>query len=206
MALSMVHLLLARAWAQGHEAYLECPEFYLGAISPDAMHVRFHNDKSHKDEFHLGNWGSVHVERVHEYWREHFTPFDVGYGVHALTDGYWVPSVKGDFPDLVDPARDVLIPALYYNDVRQTDFRLYAEHPGQTAHLRALACGHLPPRGSPHAHRRRTFPVAGTTSLRFMRAPVPHDAPVRHVDVAYVERFIKRMVPELDRIMRRYFS
>ena len=43
--------------------------------------------------------------------------------------GYWVPSVKGDFPDLVDPARDVLIPALYYNDVRQTDFRLYAEHP-----------------------------------------------------------------------------
>ena len=88
MALSMVHLLLARSWARGHEAYLECPEFYLGAISPDAMHVRFHDDKSRKDEFHLGNWGSVHVERVHEYWRERFTPFDVGYGIHALTDGY----------------------------------------------------------------------------------------------------------------------
>ena len=53
MALSMVHLLLARSWARGHKAYLECPEFYLGAISPDAMHVRFHDDKSRKDEFHL---------------------------------------------------------------------------------------------------------------------------------------------------------
>ena len=82
MALSMVHLLLARAWARGHEAYLECPEFYLGAISPDAMHVRFHNDKSHKDEFHLGNWGSVHVERVHEYWPRAF---------HALRRRLWCP-------------------------------------------------------------------------------------------------------------------
>ena len=71
MALSMVHLLLARRWARGHEEYLECPEFYLGAISPDAMHIRFHDDKSRKDEFHLGNWGSVHEEKVHAYWREH---------------------------------------------------------------------------------------------------------------------------------------
>lgn len=204
MALSMVHLLLARAWARGHEAYLECPEFYLGAISPDAMHVRFHNDKSRKDEFHLGNWGSVHVERVHEYWREHFTPFDVGYGVHALTDGYWVPSVKGDFPDLVDPARDVLIPALYYNDVRQTDFRLYAEHPDRPR-IFALLRAATPPEDHP------MLTAAELSQWRddqfaFYEGACPHDAPVRHVDVAYVERFIKRMVPELDRIMRRYFA
>ena len=173
-----------------------------GAISPDAMHVRFHNDKSRKDEFHLGNWGSVHVERVHEYWREHFTPFDVGYGVHALTDGYWVPSVKGDFPDLVDPARDVLIPALYYNDVRQTDFRLYAEHPDRPR-IFALLRAATPPEDHPCSPP-PSFPSGGTTSLRFMRAP-SHDAPVRHVDVAYVERFIKRMVPELDRINEEVF-
>lgn len=204
MALSMVHLLLARAWARGHEAYLECPEFYLGAISPDAMHVRFHDDKSRKDEFHLGNWGSVHVERVHEYWRERFTPFDVGYGVHALTDGYWVPSVKADFPDMVDPARDALIPALYYNDVRQTDFRLYARSP-ERSRIFALLRAAAPPEDHP------LLTAAELSKWRddqfsFYEGPCPHDAPVRHVDVAYVERFIDRMVPELDRIMRRYFQ
>ena len=183
MALSMVHLLLARSWARGHEAYLECPEFYLGAISPDAMHVRFHADK---------------------YWRERFTPFDVGYGIHALTDGYWVPSVKRDFPDFVDPARDALIPALYYNDVRQTDFRLYAEHPDRPR-IFALLRQAVPPRDHP------MLTAAELAQWRddqfaFYEGPCPHDAPVRHVDSAYVEGFIDRMVPEFDRIMRRYFS
>ena len=204
MALSMVHLLLARAWARGHEAYLECPEFYLGAISPDAMHVRFHDDKSRKDEFHLGNWGSVHVERVHEYWRDHFTPFDVGYGIHALTDGYWVPSVKRDFPAMVDPALDALIPALYYNDVRQTDFRLYAESP-ERPRIFALLRAAVPPRDHP------MLTAAELSEWRddqfsFYEGPCPHDAPVRYVDVTYVGRFIDRMVPEFDRIMRRYFA
>ena len=204
MALSMVHLLLARSWARGHEAYLECPEFYLGAISPDAMHVRFHDDKSRKDEFHLGNWGSVHVGRVHEYWRDHFTPFDVGYGIHALTDGYWVPSVKRDFPAMVDPALDALIPALYYNDVRQTDFRLYAESP-ERPRIFALLRAAVPPWDHP------MLTAAELSEWRddqfsFYEGPCPHDAPVRYVDVAYVGRFIDRMVPEFDRIMRRYFA
>ena len=100
----------------------------------------------------------------------HFTPFDVGYGIHALTDGYWVPSVKADFPGMVDPARDALIPALYYNDVRQTDFRLYAEAPGAAAHFCAPARGHAA-HGPPHAHRRGTCPSGATTSLPFTRAP-----------------------------------
>lgn len=60
MALSMVHLLVARRWAREREDLFSSAQFYLGAISPDAMHVRFHDDKSRKDEFHLGNWLSVH--------------------------------------------------------------------------------------------------------------------------------------------------
>ena len=166
MALSMVHLLLARGWARGHAEYLECPEFYLGAISPDAMHIRFHDDKSQKDAFHLGNWGSVHEEQVHAYWHEHFSPFDVGYGVHALTDGYWVPSVKRDFPDMVDPGRDALIPALYYNDVSQTDFRLYAEAP-ERPHIFALPCRRRITPCSPPANS----PSGATSNSPSMKAP-----------------------------------
>ena len=203
MALSMVHLLLARRWARGHKEYLECPEFYLGAISPDAMHIRFHDDKSRKDEFHLGNWGSVHEEKVHAYWREHFTPFDVGYGVHALTDGYWVPSVKRDFPDMVDPRCDVLIPALYYNDVSQTDFRLYAESPERPL-IFALLRAAVPPADHPLLTADELSQWRDE-QFSFYEGPCPHDAPVRHVDVAYVERFIDRLVPRLEQIMRRYF-
>ena len=204
MALSMVHLLLARRWARGHAEYLECPEFYLGAISPDAMHIRFHDDKSQKDAFHLGNWGSVHEEQVHAYWHEHFTPFDVGYGVHALTDGYWVPSVKRDFPDMVDPERDALIPALYYNDVSQTDFRLYAEAP-ERPHIFALLRAAVPPEDHPML-------TAGELAqwrdeqFSFYEGPCPHNAPVKHVDVKYVKAFIDRLVSRLDEIMRRYFQ
>ena len=39
MALLMVHLLVADLWAQGHPEYLDSPEYYLGAISPDAIHI-----------------------------------------------------------------------------------------------------------------------------------------------------------------------
>ena len=138
MALSMVHLLVARRWAREREDLFSSAQFYLGAISPDAMHVRFHDDKSHKDEFHLGNWLSVHPEGVYAYWQEHHTPFDLGYGIHVLTDGHWVPTVKRDFPDLVNE-RGALIPALYYNDAYQTDFDLYRLWPQRRAVFALLA-------------------------------------------------------------------
>ena len=40
MALLMVHLRVAQAWAARHSEFAENPEFYLGAISPDAIHIR----------------------------------------------------------------------------------------------------------------------------------------------------------------------
>ena len=64
MALQMVHLLTARLWALAHAEYRDCPEFYLGAISPDAIHIRDGNDKSHKNEIHLNNWRSPDPDRV----------------------------------------------------------------------------------------------------------------------------------------------
>ena len=64
MAYMMVHLLVARRWAEGHPEFLESPEFYYGAIAPDAIHVRDGNDKSHKNEIHLNNWGRLHEQDV----------------------------------------------------------------------------------------------------------------------------------------------
>ena len=202
MALSMVHLLVARRWAQRRPAYFDCPEYYLGAISPDAMHVRFHDDKSRKNEFHLGNWGSVHAQGVHAYWREHFSPFDVGYGIHALTDGHWVPAVKQDFPQIVRD--DAIIPALYYNDVYQTDFRLYAEEP-QRPLLFSMLSSAVPPQDHPLLTAQELSQWRDS-QFEFYRRPCPYCAPVRFVDVAYVKRFLDSLIPMLDEITGRYFS
>ena len=103
MALTMVHLLAADLWARRHAEYLGCPEFYLGAISPDAIHIRYHGDKARKDEFHLYNWRSLHREPLLEYWRERRGPFDIGYGVHVLTDCQWVQSYIRAFPAIIRP-------------------------------------------------------------------------------------------------------
>ena len=71
MALTMVHLLVAARWAEGYPTYADCPEFYLGAISPDAIHIRDKDDKSHKNEIHLNNWVNPHPEDVIDYWHDH---------------------------------------------------------------------------------------------------------------------------------------
>lgn len=124
MALLMVHLLAARNFAQRHEWLLDDPDFYLGAISPDAIHIRDKDDKSHKNEIHLGNWTSPHPENVVHYWKKHHTPFDIGYGVHVLTDCQWVPRYRHRIPQLVLPNGKSDIKA-YYHDTVATDYRLY---------------------------------------------------------------------------------
>ena len=52
MALPMVHLLAAWAWAQDKPELKNNPDFYLGTLSPDAIHIRDGNDKSRKNEIH----------------------------------------------------------------------------------------------------------------------------------------------------------
>ena len=53
--LKRVHANNLVKWAKDKPELFNCPEFYFGAIAPDAIHVRYHDDKSRKDEFHLGN-------------------------------------------------------------------------------------------------------------------------------------------------------
>ena len=142
MALLMVHLLAARQWVRARGAELDVPDFYLGAISPDAIHVRDHDDKSHKNEIHLNNWMVPHPDDVIAYWREHHTPFDIGYGVHVLTDGQWVQRYKARFPQLILPTGRV-DPKIYYHDTFITDFQLYDHREGD-ALFRLVERGNAP--------------------------------------------------------------
>ena len=128
MALPMVHLLAAWNWAQDKPDLRDNPEYYLGAISPDAIHIRDGSDKSRKNEFHLNNWRSPDPDAVYHYWLKHSSPFDIVYGIHVLLDGQWAAGFRRDFPQMLLP-NGRPDPDIYYNDTCVTDFFLFNNIP-----------------------------------------------------------------------------
>lgn len=200
MALLTTHLLVARRWAQRHPEFENCPEFYLGAISPDAIHIRDGNDKSHKNEIHLNNWTSLHEEDVLCYWRKRSKPFDAGYGVHVLTDAQWVPRFRSAFPQLVlaDGKLDV---NAYYNDTFVTDYALYRECGGEK--LFDLVFRGRAPEDHPLLTKDEieAWKVQMTEAYR---GECPKKAPVRFIDRAFVLRFVEQCQPLLDEVWRRH--
>ena len=115
MALPMVHLLAAWDWAQDKPELRENPDYYLGASSPDAIHIRDGDDKSRKNAVHFNNWRSPDPDAVLAYWRKRFTPFDIGYGIHVLLDGQWAVDFRRTFPQMLLPSGKP-DPKIYYND------------------------------------------------------------------------------------------
>ena len=202
MALSMVHLLAARRFARERKSIFNCPEYYLGAIAPDAMHVRFKDDKSRKNEFHLGNWTEPNDDQVFAYWKGHSSAFDLGYGVHVMTDARWIPRIKRSFPDLVNE-RGAVSPMPYYADVYQTDYALFEKSPERPEIFRLLASTH-----APKDHPLLTAAEIETwrdMQLRFYDAPCPYSEPVRHIDVPYIFDFLNDLLPELEARIQPYF-
>lgn len=197
MALTMVHLLVADLWAQGHPEYLDCPEYYFGAIAPDAIHIRDHNDKSHKDEIHLFNWRSLHREPIEAYWKAHHTPFDIGYGVHVLTDCQWVPRYVDRFPVIMKPNGRLDVD-IYYNDTFVTDFRLYDRLPRLHALLGMIETAH-----APEDHPLLTqyeFTEWRKMTLNAYRGQCPASKPVRFIDMPFVESFVEDSIPLIEEI------
>lgn len=188
MALIMVHLLAADRWAQAHPEYLESPEYFYGVISPDAIHIRDGNDKSHKNEVHLNNWGVPHPEEVVAYWRERSEPFDIGYGVHVLTDAQWVPRYRRLLPGILKPD-GMLNTDIYYNDTFVTDFRLYDAMERLEAILKLVEKAQ-----TPEDHPKLTayeFSRWREDTLRAYRGKCPFHEPVRFIDEAYVKAFVE---------------
>ena len=195
MALLMVHLLVAELWAQDHPQYLNSPEFYLGVISPDAVHVRDHNDKSHKDEIHLYNWRTLHREPVEAYWRQRSAPFDIGYGVHVLTDCQWVARYMERLPEIIKPD-GLLNVDIYYNDTFATDFELYRNLP----RLQTII-DMLPKAVVPDDHPKlgyREFSEGRRLMVEAYHGACPAKEPVRFITRDYVEAFARDAVPLIE--------
>lgn len=202
MALTMVHLLVAERWAEAHPAYYEDPGFYLGAISPDAIHIRDGDDKSHKNEIHLNNWMSPHPEDVAAYWQEHRSPFDVGYGVHVLTDGQWVPRFRQRLPGMILPS-GLLDTNIYYNDTFVTDFELLRRMPRAEQILKWIEAA-----PAPADHPLLTqyeLDEWRKAILEAYRGECPRHDPVRFIDVEYVRAFVRDGIELIERTYGRVF-
>lgn len=187
MALLMVHLLTARRWAQSHPEYRDCPEFYLGAISPDAVYFRDGSDKSRKNEVHLNNWNEPHPEDVLEYWKRNHQPFDIGYGIHVLTDAQWAPHFRKCFPGILFPDGSVKT-KIYYNDTFATDYQLYDECGG--AELFGLAEAANVPENHPQLMKEHFEKWRRMMADQYKVRNRTID-PIQFIDRAFVERFIE---------------
>ena len=189
MALPMVHLLMAWEWAQDKPELRENPDYYLGTISPDAIHVRDHDDKSHKNEVHLNNWRTPDPDAVLRYWVDHHTPFDIGYGVHVLLDGQWATEFRARFPQMLLP-NGKPNPDIYYNDTCVTDFKLYAESTLRPFLMDMVAKGHAP--ADHPLLTQAEFEGWRADTLGFYDRPCPKSDPVRYLDESYVRAFMDR--------------
>lgn len=197
MALTMVHLLVAERWAQNHPEYYECPEFYLGAISPDAIHIRDKDDKSHKNEIHLNNWTSPHPEDVNAYWRAHHTPFDIGYGVHVMTDCQWVPRFHERLPGMIK-ADGLLDTSIYYNDTFVTDFELYHKMSRIEQIFQWIEHAQAPEDHPLLSHYE--FDEWRKAILIAYRGECPKHDPVRFIDESYVLAFVNDCTAMMDQV------
>ena len=146
MPLPMVHLLTARRWATGKPELWDCPEFYLGTIAPDAIHMRAGVNRDDKRVTHLDVWTGGPT-RALNYLSDRSSAFDVGYALHIMTDFYWVRHVRHTFPQLVGPDGR-LIGEIYYPDCDQADEGLYSKSPERTGIWRLLKLA-APPEDHP---------------------------------------------------------
>lgn len=219
MALVMVHLLVAREWAALHPEYLNAPEYYFGAIAPDAIHIRDGNDKSRKNAVHYMNWGGSHPESILEYWLSRRNPFDVGYAIHCLTDGLWVDGYRSAFPGLLTPDGKTK-PTLYYNDVYATERELFAATPETGAMLRMISQANAPEdhpqllaaefnqwRCNVLREYDLTSPAIGAwryKSYLEMGLPEPDDKDPLFITPQYIHRFMRETASAIDAIIRRF--
>ena len=131
MPLPMIHLATAREYAKDFSTLLNCPEFYLGSISPDAIHMRVNTERKDKNVTHLHAEGDSWKDNVLKFLKQSKTNpnynFLLGYGIHILTDIIWHETIyiafKRQYEKDSNPLQDIRW--AYYNDTDQLDFELY---------------------------------------------------------------------------------
>jgi len=144
MPLPMVHLSVAKNMVEAGFEVEDLSLFYLGSISPDAIHMRENADRYAKKITHLGNPSSDRMNFTDESEDEYINlkldfvkinndkvniDFLWGYVIHILTDMYWSKLVHNKFTEEYKkdtaPIQDERW--AYYNDTDRLDQVLFNE-------------------------------------------------------------------------------
>jgi len=141
MPLPLVHLAIAYKILAAGFPVQDPAQFYLGSISPDAIHMRNGNTRTDKNHTHLlpGDklWNDIPrkegIATVRKFFhgRGMYTDFAYGYSIHILTDMYWIHDVfarfKLDYKN--DTAHAETLVATYYHDTDLVDYNIYNNAP-----------------------------------------------------------------------------
>lgn len=134
MPLPMVHFWVAVRMAQ-EQGTFPSPEFLLGSIAPDAVHVRPEYGRAHKRRSHLNDPPDTDDHaRVRAFLLERgrdtgaddaAARYMIGYAAHVLTDRLWLTRVYNPFLERNQRLAREELRSLYYRETDQVDFNLY---------------------------------------------------------------------------------
>jgi hypothetical protein len=151
MPLPLVHFAIAHQLAQSDPLALT-PEFLLGSIAPDAIHLRAGSTRVDKNRTHLLR--ASHAETADEEYLavlRHFWLAGVqqpppqanllkGYVAHLLADRRWFQSVFAHFRRVIPAeATGEAGARLYYQEADQVDLALYRQMPWRAEVWQRLA-------------------------------------------------------------------
>ena len=132
MPLPMVHLSVAQKFAENIDIKNHAL-FYIGALAPDAIHMRENHSREKKRITHLDYDSKKALNFIEENKQSKNYSFYLGYAVHLLTDNYWIESLYDTFDIRYDedsePEQDRT--SAYYNDMNLLDLALYNKQPNR---------------------------------------------------------------------------
>jgi hypothetical protein len=133
--LPMVHLAVAVSLSEKDGGF-PSPDFLLGNIAPDAIHMRLNMSQRDKERVHLMELGVTSQELVQLFRAQYGMDktqkkgFVGGYLTHLLTDRLWWETVIAPFRKKLPPIlQEPDIRRLYYRDTDQIDIDLYLQMP-----------------------------------------------------------------------------
>ena len=134
MPLPMVHLAVAIQLCEQHSRDAS-PDFLLGSIAPDAIHMRPGTDQHDKRRVHLKDLTDEKCERVRSLFIKYYgdsgevSEFAEGYAAHILTDRLWEETVITWFREKAQAMSEEEQWQLYHDETGQADLYLYQTMP-----------------------------------------------------------------------------
>ncbi len=129
MPLPMVHLSIA---VELFGVDRVSPDFLLGSIAPDAIHMRYGSTADDKDRTHLRDIpGESYSSRLRGFLSKYIASdldardFIIGYTIHLWSDYLWITTIGDEFIQNFGNKPNLEFRKLYYNDTEQIDIDLY---------------------------------------------------------------------------------